>query len=130
MAPAAYGGAPVVGGSLVKPTRSSEADAPREVPMGSGASVTAGCISLDAGDAARSASVACAALAVRPDEAVGSFVTMERVAEAHMKVRDAKPISAEAARFAKKDLIKFGAGVPGFWSMVQRHIGSEDAVVD
>ena len=33
-------------------------------------------------------------------EAVGSFVYMERVAEAHMKVRQVKPISAAAARFA------------------------------
>ena len=34
-------------------------------------------------------------------EAVGRFVYMERVAELHMKVHDPKPISAEAARFAR-----------------------------
>jgi len=65
----------------------------------------------------------------RVDEAVGTFVMMERVAEAHMKARDAKPISAEAARYAKKDLIRFGAGRPGFWSLVSRHIGEPSAVV-
>ena len=64
----------------------------------------------------------------RVDEAVGTFVMMERVAEAHMKVREAKPISAEAARYAKKDLIRYGAGRPGFWSLVSRHIGSPEVV--
>ena len=62
-------------------------------------------------------------------EALGTFVMMERVAEAHMKARDAKPISAEAARYAKKDLIRFGAGRPGFWSLVSRHIGEPSAVI-
>ena len=61
-------------------------------------------------------------------EAVGTFVMMERVAEAHMKARQARPISPEAARFAKKDLIKHGAGRPGFWSLVSRHIGDADVV--
>lgn len=61
-------------------------------------------------------------VAARVDEAVGSFVHMERVAEVHMKVRDAKPISAEAARFAKKDLVKFGIGRVAFWNMVARHL--------
>lgn len=64
------------------------------------------------------------------DEAVGSFVQMERVAEAHMKAREAKPISAEAARFAKADLIKYGAGMIGFWSLVARHIGDPSVVDD
>jgi ribulose-5-phosphate 4-epimerase/fuculose-1-phosphate aldolase len=63
------------------------------------------------------------------DEAVGSFVQMERVAEAHMKVRDPKPISAEAARFAKADLVKYGAGFIAFWSLVIRHI-DDPSVVD
>lgn len=61
-------------------------------------------------------------VADRVDEAVGGFVHMERVAEVHMKARNAKPISAEAARFAKADLIRFGAGRNAFWSMVARHI--------
>jgi ribulose-5-phosphate 4-epimerase/fuculose-1-phosphate aldolase len=62
-------------------------------------------------------------------EAVGSFVFMERVAEAHMKARDAKPISAEAARFAKADLTKYGAGRVAFRSLVARHLG-DPSVVD
>jgi ribulose-5-phosphate 4-epimerase/fuculose-1-phosphate aldolase len=56
-------------------------------------------------------------------ESVGSFVQMERVAEAHMKARDAKPISAEAARFAQADLVRFGAGRVAFRNLVARHIG-------
>jgi ribulose-5-phosphate 4-epimerase/fuculose-1-phosphate aldolase len=59
----------------------------------------------------------------RVDEAVGSFVHMERVAEAHMKARDAKPISDEAARFAQKDLVSYGAGRVAFHNLVARHIG-------
>jgi ribulose-5-phosphate 4-epimerase/fuculose-1-phosphate aldolase len=65
----------------------------------------------------------------RVDEAVGTFVTMERVAETHMKARDAKPISADAARFAQKDLLQYGAGRPGFWALVARHIGDPGVVL-
>lgn len=65
-------------------------------------------------------------VANRVDEAVGGFVHMERVAEVHMKARDAKPISAEAARFAKDDLTRFGAGRTAFWSMVARHLPDAD----
>lgn len=65
----------------------------------------------------------------RVAEAVGSFIQMERVAEAHMKARKAKPISAEAARFAKEDLVRLGAGRSAFWSMVDRHIGDLNAVM-
>lgn len=65
----------------------------------------------------------------RVDEAVGTFVMMERVAEAHMKARNAKPISDGAARYAKKDLIRFGAGRPGFWALVSRHIGDPSVVL-
>jgi ribulose-5-phosphate 4-epimerase/fuculose-1-phosphate aldolase len=61
-------------------------------------------------------------------EAVGSFVTMERVAEAHMKVRDAKPISAEAARFARDDLTSFGIGRSNFNALVARHIPDPSCV--
>lgn len=61
-------------------------------------------------------------------EAVGSFVMFERVAETHMKVRDAKPISAEAARFSKADLIQYGAGRRGFSALVARHIGDPSIV--
>ncbi|MFT5100154.1 MAG: ribulose-5-phosphate 4-epimerase/fuculose-1-phosphate aldolase [Flavobacterium sp.] len=61
-------------------------------------------------------------------EAVGSFVSMERVAESHMKVRNPKPISAEAARFAKADLISHGYGRNGFSWLVKRHIGDPEIV--
>tara|TARA_R110002111_G_scaffold54979_3_gene94685 strand:- start:24 stop:770 length:747 start_codon:yes stop_codon:yes gene_type:complete len=61
-------------------------------------------------------------------EAVGSFIIMERVAESHMKVRNAKPISAEAARFAQQDLVKGGAGRRAFAALVQRHIGNPEIV--
>lgn len=60
--------------------------------------------------------------------AVGLFVTMERVAESHMKARNAKPISAEAARFAKADLNKFGAGRVSFHALVARHIADKSVV--
>jgi ribulose-5-phosphate 4-epimerase/fuculose-1-phosphate aldolase len=62
-------------------------------------------------------------------EAVGSFVQMERVAEAHLKARDAVPISAEAARFAKADLVRYGAGRVSFAAMVARHIGDPSVVM-
>ena len=65
----------------------------------------------------------------RVDETVGSFVHMERVAEVHMKARDAKPISADAARFAQKDLVKFGAGRTAFFNLVKRHL-PDPSVVD
>jgi len=64
----------------------------------------------------------------RVDECVGSFVHMERVAEVHMKVRDPKPISPEAARFAQKDLTRYGAGRVAFWNLVARHIGDASVV--
>lgn len=61
-------------------------------------------------------------------EAVGLFVHLERVAEAHMKARDARPICAEAARFAKADLTKYGAGRVAFHALVTRHIGDRSVV--
>jgi len=65
----------------------------------------------------------------RVSEAVGLFVHMERVAEAHMKARDAKPISAEAARFAKADLLKYGPGRVAFANLIERHIPDPDVVL-
>ena len=62
-------------------------------------------------------------------EAVGSFIQMERVAEAHMKVINPKPISREAALFAQADLVRFGAGRVAFKAMVNRHIGDPESVV-
>jgi len=67
-------------------------------------------------------------VAARVDECVGSFVQMERVAEAHMKARQAKPISPAAARFSQKDLVRFGPGRVGFWSLVARHVGDPSVV--
>jgi ribulose-5-phosphate 4-epimerase/fuculose-1-phosphate aldolase len=61
-------------------------------------------------------------------EAVGSFVLMERVAEVQMKVTNPKPISAEAARFAKRDLVKGGAGRIAFNAMLDRHIKNREIV--
>jgi ribulose-5-phosphate 4-epimerase/fuculose-1-phosphate aldolase len=67
-------------------------------------------------------------VANRVDEAVGAFVIMERVAEAHMKTQNAKPISAEAARYAKKDLTRGGAGRHAFASLLARHISDTSVV--
>lgn len=61
------------------------------------------------------------------DQAVGRFVHLERVAETHMKAREARPIFAEAARYAKADLDRIDTGRVGFWSMVQRHIEDPSA---
>ncbi len=61
-------------------------------------------------------------------EAVDRFVNMERVAEVHMKVRNPKPVSAEAARFAKEDLVKQGAGRVAFASMLRRYIPDPEIV--
>ena len=69
-------------------------------------------------------------VADRVDESVGSFVLMERVAEAHMKARDAVPISAEAARYAQRDLVRYGAGRVGFWNLVARHVGDAGIVAE
>ena len=61
-------------------------------------------------------------------EAVGSFVLMERVCEAHMKAPQARPISAAAARYAKADLDRLGAGRSQFRALVARHIGDPGIV--
>ena len=65
----------------------------------------------------------------RVDEAVGRFVTLERVTEVHMKAREAKPISRDAALYAKADLDRIQAGRNAFWALVQRHI-DDPVVVD
>jgi len=67
-------------------------------------------------------------VADRVDEAVGSFVMMERVAEAHMKVKNARPISADAARYAKTDLIRDGVGRCAFECLLARHIPDTSVV--
>jgi len=55
-------------------------------------------------------------------ETIGLFVLLERAAEAHMKARDAKPISTQAARYARDDLMRIGAAV-SFHSLIDRHVG-------
>ena len=63
-------------------------------------------------------------------ETVGLFVEMERVAEVHMKARDAKLISAEAARYAKADLVQYGPGKVAFYALVARHIEDPSVVLE
>ncbi len=55
-------------------------------------------------------------------DAVASFVMMERVCEAHMKAREAKPISPAAARYARSDLRQPGAGPVQFEWLVRRYV--------
>ncbi len=61
-------------------------------------------------------------------ESVASFVIMERVAEVHMKARDAKPISAESARIARDDLTGLGAGRVQFNWLLKRHVPDRSIV--
>ncbi|MEL7184904.1 MAG: class II aldolase/adducin family protein [Pseudomonadota bacterium] len=55
-------------------------------------------------------------------ETVGRFVMLERVCEAHLKARDAQPISEEAALYAQKDLVKDGVGKQAFEWLVNNHL--------
>ena len=61
-------------------------------------------------------------------ETVSSFVMMERVAEAHIKAREAKPISAAGARYAKADLTQPGAGKAQFHFLLERHVPDRSVV--
>ena len=36
---------------------------------------------------------------------------------------------AEAARYAKSDLVRYGPGRVGFWSLVARHVGDPSVVL-
>lgn len=63
----------------------------------------------------------------RVDDAVGAFVAMERVAEAHMKARNAIPISAGPANAAKKNLVENGLRYI-FDNLVSRYIPDPSAV--
>lgn len=63
-------------------------------------------------------------------ETVGLFVEMERVAEVHLKARNAKPISAEAARYAKADLVQFGPGKVAFYALVARYVEDTSVVLE
>jgi ribulose-5-phosphate 4-epimerase/fuculose-1-phosphate aldolase len=60
-------------------------------------------------------------------EAVASFVLMERVAEAHLKASRRCPISPQAARFAKADLV--GTIADLFVCLVANHIVNPSVVV-
>ena len=55
-------------------------------------------------------------------QSVSRFVMLERVAEAHLKARNAKPISGEAARRAKKDLSRNGVDRNAFEFLVNHHL--------
>ncbi len=63
------------------------------------------------------------------EEAVGSFVQMERVAEVHMKAKGAKPISPAAARYAQADMRSYGPGRIAFFNLVLRHIPDPEEVL-
>ena len=60
-------------------------------------------------------------------QAVTWFVMMERVAEAHMKARAAKPISHNAALFAKADLATAEQAHYAFDHLVHQHVGASVA---
>lgn len=61
-------------------------------------------------------------------EAVAAFVTMDRVAEVHIKVPDAVPLSDEAAAVAKADLGPERSLNGSFWYLVARHVGDPSVV--
>ncbi len=59
-------------------------------------------------------------------ESLALFVCFERVAEAHLKARDAIPVQPEAARYAQQDLIKDNAVADMFRWLVMRHLSEYD----
>lgn len=61
-------------------------------------------------------------------ETIAVFVEMERVAEAHMKVRNATPISRDAALYAKSDLVNRVGFESSFGYLVARHVGDPTVV--
>jgi len=61
-------------------------------------------------------------------ETIAAFVTLERVTEALMKAPDAVPISDEAARIARDDLVHYRSLEVAFDFLVARHVG-DPAVV-
>jgi ribulose-5-phosphate 4-epimerase/fuculose-1-phosphate aldolase len=62
-------------------------------------------------------------------EAVAAFVTMERVAEAHLKAPGARRISAQGAQRAKADLGPERALQAGFEYLVARHVPDPTVVL-
>ena len=61
-------------------------------------------------------------------ETIAAFVTLERVAEAHMKAPNAEPISEESALVARDDLLVKGSQEQAFQFLVQRHVGDPSVV--
>lgn len=61
-------------------------------------------------------------------ETISSFVTLERVTEALMKVPDAKPISDIAAAIARDDLVNYRTLEIAFQFLVWRHLGDASVV--
>ena len=57
-------------------------------------------------------------------EAVAWFVLLERVAEAHLKARAPKPISHNAALYAKADLATASQAQDVFHHLVRHHLGA------
>ena len=57
-------------------------------------------------------------------EAVAWFVLLERVAEAHLKAPAARPISHNAALYAKADLATAAQAQDAFDHLVRHHLGS------
>ena len=55
-------------------------------------------------------------------QSVSRFVMLERVAEAHIKARNAQPISGQAARRAKLDLSREGADRSAFEFLIKHHL--------
>ncbi len=61
-------------------------------------------------------------------ETIAAFVTLERVTEAHLKAPDAVPITDEAARVARDNLLRHNAQELSFEFLVQRHVGDASVV--
>jgi len=61
-------------------------------------------------------------------ETIASFVTLERVTEALLKAPDAAPISDDAARVARDDLLRHESARHSFEFLVKRHVGDPSVV--
>ena len=61
-------------------------------------------------------------------ESTSAFVLMERVAEAHLAVRNPKPISHNAALYAKGDLATDAQFDHAFHNLVQHHLTAAPSI--
>ena len=61
-------------------------------------------------------------------ECIAAFVAFERVTEALMKAPGATPISDDAAKIAREDLINYRSLEVAFEFLVQRHVGDPTVV--